>query len=324
MKYENGEIKIDAWELIQYLPEEKLLEFIETFACHLPDAYRMALKHYPTFWLNLEYFSAEDWVIGCHRLPSLQYDGLKKYFFMPSIRQAAGGLLREAGLIEARDAFCCDSQQQLVWREQYQMADGVEAGIKISLFSYENPTMPHLIDALIHAPCPVNLYVPESKSLISLNQHLGLALRQGHHHQQGKLHIHVLPFLPQADYDRLLWWCDLNLVRGEDSLVRAIWAGKPFIWQIYPTEDLAHQDKLHAFAQHYYSDAEADSPIISAMLAWNQMQEVDWRQLVQQFVITYSPWQQMARLASEQQVYRSSLSQEVMVWLNNIFDSHER
>jgi len=34
MKYENGEIKIDAWELIQYLPKEKLLEFIETFACH--------------------------------------------------------------------------------------------------------------------------------------------------------------------------------------------------------------------------------------------------------------------------------------------------
>jgi hypothetical protein len=34
MKYENGEIKIDAWELIQYLPEEKLLEFIETFSCH--------------------------------------------------------------------------------------------------------------------------------------------------------------------------------------------------------------------------------------------------------------------------------------------------
>ena len=34
-----------------------------------------------------------------------------------------------------------------------------------------------------------------------------------------------LPWLTQPDYDRLLWSADLNFVRGEDSLVRAIWAG---------------------------------------------------------------------------------------------------
>ncbi|MBP7606900.1 MAG: elongation factor P maturation arginine rhamnosyltransferase EarP, partial [Giesbergeria sp.] len=34
---------------------------------------------------------------------------------------------------------------------------------------------------------------------------------------------------------------------GEDSLVRARWAGQPLVWQIYPQSDLAHHDKLHAF-----------------------------------------------------------------------------
>jgi DNA mismatch repair ATPase MutS len=34
MKYENGELKIDVWELIEYLPKEKLLEFMESYACH--------------------------------------------------------------------------------------------------------------------------------------------------------------------------------------------------------------------------------------------------------------------------------------------------
>ncbi len=34
MKYENGEIKIDAWEMLAFIPKEKLLEFIETFSCH--------------------------------------------------------------------------------------------------------------------------------------------------------------------------------------------------------------------------------------------------------------------------------------------------
>ena len=39
----------------------------------------------------------------------------------------------------------------------------------------------------------------------------------------------------------------LNLVRGEDSLVRALWAGKPMVWQIYPQHDAAHHHKLEAF-----------------------------------------------------------------------------
>ena len=50
----------------------------------------------------------------------------------------------------------------------------------------------------------------------------------------------MLPLLTQRDYDHLLWACDLNFVRGEDSFVRAQWAGAPFVWQIYPQDDGAH------------------------------------------------------------------------------------
>ena len=56
-----------------------------------------------------------------------------------------------------------------------------------------------------------------------------------------------MPYLPQTAYDELLWACDLNFVRGEDSLVRALWAGQPFVWQIYPQHDGAHHAKLDAF-----------------------------------------------------------------------------
>jgi uncharacterized repeat protein (TIGR03837 family) len=63
----------------------------------------------------------------------------------------------------------------------------------------------------------------------------------------GLLHISQLPYLSQTDFDHLLWACDFNFVRGEDSLVRALWAGKPFAWHIYPQDDLAHHDKLQAF-----------------------------------------------------------------------------
>ena len=63
----------------------------------------------------------------------------------------------------------------------------------------------------------------------------------------GNLQIKQLPYLSQVDYDHLLWACDLNFVRGEDSVVRALWAGKPFVWQIYPQDDQAHHVKLDAF-----------------------------------------------------------------------------
>jgi uncharacterized repeat protein (TIGR03837 family) len=63
------------------------------------------------------------------------------------------------------------------------------------------------------------------------------------------LSISYLPALTQVGYDHLLWACDLNFVRGEDSLVRALWAGRPFIWQIYPQDDGAHHAKLEAFLE---------------------------------------------------------------------------
>jgi uncharacterized repeat protein (TIGR03837 family) len=55
----------------------------------------------------------------------------------------------------------------------------------------------------------------------------------------------------QEDYDRLLWCCDFNVVRGEDSFVRAQWAGRPLIWHIYEQDDDAHWAKLDAFLALY-------------------------------------------------------------------------
>jgi hypothetical protein len=40
---------------------------------------------------------------------------------------------------------------------------------------------------------------------------------------------------------------DLNIVRGEDSFVRAIWAKRPFIWHVYPQTEQTHEIKLNAW-----------------------------------------------------------------------------
>jgi uncharacterized repeat protein (TIGR03837 family) len=65
--------------------------------------------------------------------------------------------------------------------------------------------------------------------------------------QDAQLNWRALPYTDQKGFDEMLWGCDLNFVRGEDSLVRALWAGQPFVWQIYPQEDNAHHAKLEAF-----------------------------------------------------------------------------
>ena len=48
----------------------------------------------------------------------------------------------------------------------------------------------------------------------------------GHPLRRGRLTLHAIPFVPQDDYDRLLWSSSVNFVRGEDSFVRAQWAAR--------------------------------------------------------------------------------------------------
>ena len=50
----------------------------------------------------------------------------------------------------------------------------------------------------------------------------------------------------QDKYDYLLIGSYINLVRGEDSIVRAMLTGNPFLWHIYPQEENAHFDKINA------------------------------------------------------------------------------
>ena len=81
--------------------------------------------------------------------------------------------------------------------------------------------------------------------------------------RRGALRAVRLPMLTQADFDRLLWSCQLNFVRGEDSFVRALWAGAPFVWQLYVQDDGAHAAKLDAFLARFLAGA---PPALAAAL----------------------------------------------------------
>ncbi|SDQ01257.1 elongation factor P maturation arginine rhamnosyltransferase EarP [Ectopseudomonas guguanensis] len=241
---------------------------IEAFACQLPPSYIEAMTACGArrLWLNLEYLSAEDWVAGCHGLPSPQPGGLQKFFFFPGFVAGTGGSLREAELLARRRAFQADASAQQAFLQSLGVVR--EAGARlISLFAYENAGLAGWLDALAASSQPTQLLVPQGKILADLQVWLGdVRLAPGDQRRRGNLQIHVLPFLAQEDYDRLLWSCDLNAVRGEDSFIRAQWAGRPLLWHIYPQEEGAHWDKLEAFLALY--GAELPSDVAAAHAKW--------------------------------------------------------
>jgi uncharacterized repeat protein (TIGR03837 family) len=224
---------------------------IEAFACKLPSRYiaTMAAQAKKPIWINLEYLSAEDWVESHHKLPSPHPAlPLTKYFFFPGFTKQTGGLLLERDLLMRRDAFQNDAaQQQAFWK-----SIGIElpsaGSLKVSLFAYENSSLLNLFDAWSACVQPLLCLVPEGRILPQVGQYFGDAAPcAGKSYSRGNLHVCVLPFVEQERYDELLWACDVNFVRGEDSFVRAQWAGKPFVWQIYPQNDAVHLKKLQAF-----------------------------------------------------------------------------
>jgi uncharacterized repeat protein (TIGR03837 family) len=247
---------------------------IEAFGCTLPPQVVAAMAAQAAggrapVWINLEYLSAEDYVERSHGLPSPQADGsgrgLTKWFFYPGFTAGTGGLLCEPDLLPRQAQF--DAR---AWQHAHGIVPA--AGERcVSVFCYENRDVPALIEALENQP--TLLLATAGHAARQVGAVLGPDMRRG------SLRAQVVQPLTQRDYDHLLWSCDLNLVRGEDSFVRAQWAGKPFLWQIYPQDDGVHALKLGAFQQRFLAGAapELAAAVTRAGLIWNGLAPPDPR-----------------------------------------------
>ncbi len=228
---------------------------IEALACHLPESFEkaMATRQPTPVWVNLEYLSAEDWVADCHGLPSPHPRlPLTKYFFMPGYLPGTGGVLKEANLAAARDTFQGHPATRSEFWRSLGLPEGSDDECRISLFSYQNSSVASLFATWAAGPAPSRCLVPAGKVLADVAAYFGVTdITVGRTLCRDRLTVHILPMLDQDTYDRLLWACDCNFVRGEDSFVRAQWAQKPLVWQAYRQEDGAHWPKIGAFLAHY-------------------------------------------------------------------------
>jgi uncharacterized repeat protein (TIGR03837 family) len=238
---------------------------IEAFGCDPPPAFvaHMARRVRAPLWINLEYLSAEAYVPRQHGLPSPQLSGpgqgLTKWFFYPGFATGSGGLIREPGLTAAREHF--DGRSWL-------QSTGLRAqrGERlVSLFCYDSAPVAALLHTLSSQPTLL-LVTPGAAQR---------AVRAAGAMPPGVRSVE-LPWMAQSEFDRLLWACDLNFVRGEDSFVRAQWAAAPFVWQIYAQHDAAHSAKLDAFLDLLVAGADAGFALELRALwrAWNGLQ--DW------------------------------------------------
>lgn len=269
---------------------------VEAFGCDPPAAFvaRMAAAARAPVWIDLEYLSAEAHVDASHGLPSPQQvgpgRGLVKRFWFPGFTAGSGGLIREPGLLQARAAFDRDG-----WLDE--IGAPRDAGERVVvLFCYDNARLPELLDRL--GDRRTLLLVAAGIAARQVAPQLGSSLRRG------SLRAVLLPLLTQPAFDRLLWSADLAFVRGEDSLVRAIWAGVPFVWHIYPQHDGVHARKLSALLDRM----QADAPLRALWRRWNGLDDGPLA------VPALEPWQERAGAFRDRLAAREDLTSRLIAF----------
>jgi uncharacterized repeat protein (TIGR03837 family) len=227
---------------------------VEAFQCALPNSYvnAMAQQNPAQVWLNLDYLSAESWVAEHHLLPSPHPQlALTKYFFFPGFEAGTGGLLREGDLFLKRDAA--------IARTNVNSVDE----LRVFIFGYANRALSALVAAIESSDTQAVITLPEGK--------LAEQYLQTNDIKTSSASINIQPFVPQIEFDALLWTNDICIVRGEDSFVRAQWAAKPFVWHIYPQAGGVQWQKLNAFLDRYCAGLEstAEMAVREMWRAWN-------------------------------------------------------
>jgi uncharacterized repeat protein (TIGR03837 family) len=246
---------------------------IEFFGVDIPPGYieAMAQCEPRPVWINYEGLSAEEWVEGCHRLPSMHPRlKLTKHFFFPGFTDKTGGLLRERGLIEECTRFQADPGAMAAFLGRFGVTAAEMDALKVSLFCYPEAPVSELFGVWERGGRKLLCLVPEGVAREHVKAFIGADPVAGAHATRGALTVRVIPFMPQTDYDRLLWACDFNFVRGEDSWVRAQWAARPFVWHIYLQDENLHHVKLRAFLQKYAVNTQS---LVDFSLCWNGAQE---------------------------------------------------
>ena len=212
---------------------------IETFACNIPETYMNKALKTSKLIINLEYFSSENWVDDFHLQESFLGGNLKKYFFIPGLSEKSGGIILDKEFLDRKNKV---QENREYYLKQFNIDEKYD--LIISVFSYEK-NFDNFLKTLQKLDKKVLLLLLSEKTQKNFIKYFD------NNDYYDKIKAVKLPFFTYDKYEELLALCDINLVRGEDSFVRALLLAKPFLWHIYPQDENAHIIKLESFLEKY-------------------------------------------------------------------------
>ena len=229
--------------------------FIEAFGCNVPEEYVKQAKENSKLWINLEYLSGEKWIEDFHLCESLiDSKTLKKIFFMPGFSEKSGGVIIDSGFLE-RMKYGKENRDE-VFKKYFKDFDLKDKFIG-TVFSYEK-NFENLLETLKNYKKETVLLLMGEKTQKSFSEILKKNLTEdyGNIVKYGKITMIYSDFFSQEEYEEIISASDFNFTRGEDSFVRGIILGKPFMWHIYLQEEKAHMDKIKAFTERFKESVE--------------------------------------------------------------------
>ncbi len=244
----NDDIPIISYEEIKNSKNITPADLIfENFSCNIPDNYYKKAIYESMLLINVEYFSAEDWIKDFHLQESIIGIGkLKKFFYMPSIIQNSGGIIIDEEFLE-RKIKVRENKNFYLNKFLKLSKTSVESNnfnLIISVFSYEK-NFDSFMKTLQKLNKKILLLILGEKTQKNFINYFDK------NNKYDRITVVKFPFLPYEEYEELISLCDINFVRGEDSIVRALLLEKPFLWHIYPQEENLHIEKLKSFLENY-------------------------------------------------------------------------
>ncbi len=269
----------------KYANDKPAKLLIEAFGCLIPDFIMKRAYYESELLINLEYLSAENWVDGYHMMESLLPEGsLKKYFFMPGFSQNTGGVILNYHVPSQQEIHTPNRFEYLnrvIDKYNYRFPP-VFSGVIGTLFTYTR-NMSALISCIVkdNAETTFVILVFGQKSRLSVIHYLS---ESDVFDTYSSVVVHknltfiFMDNIPQEEFDRLLYFTDFNIVRGEDSLVRAILSGNPFVWNAYIQDNKYQKVKVEAlceFMEQFFESSYDFKEYHQLMLAFNDIERED-------------------------------------------------
>ena len=246
--------QIESYLCMTYDYLEKNLEnlsvpdvIIEGFGCDIPRKYKNLAYQKSKLIINLEYLTGEKWGEDFHLMESIIPSSItKKVFFIPGFDENSGGLL-----ISDRTKKKVNKNKKFYLEKYFGDIENYDDKLKGTVFTYEKNFLP-LLDALNNLNRDCILLLMGDKTQQSIKKILPEIKKDfGNQYKYGRIIIKFQNFLSQEEYEEVIQVADFNYARGEDSIVRAIISGHPFLWHIYCQEDFVHMEKLNGFLSKY-------------------------------------------------------------------------